>query len=166
MEPSRRCSRLPEHLAVLSGKYLLLFVNLDVPAAGDAARSHAPRDDGGVEVAPPLAGSPSDTAMPSMSSGEVSRRTSTTFSPDLENSTAFSAVKTTLPHARRAKGRPLRLPEPSAPGSRTEDGARRRAARGQASKRASCSVLMPSPTRSTAILSRLGSALSTSSSGA
>ena len=52
------------------------------------------------EVMPPrTVRMPWEAAMPSMSSGEVSRRTRTTFSPRSAHSLASSAVKTTWPQA-------------------------------------------------------------------
>ena len=49
-------------------------------------------------------GCPAACAMPSMSSGEVSRRTRTTFSPVLAAAVASSAVKYTMPQAAPGRG--------------------------------------------------------------
>ena len=98
---------------------------------------------------------PSAAFMPSMSSGEVSRRTSTTFSPRSFQALASAAVKTILPHAAPGEaGRPLPTHLPFLSEAASNCGCRRVSRlRGSIMQTASSSVRTPSSTRSHAILS-------------
>ncbi len=108
------------------------------------------------EVMPPrTVRMPSAAFMPSMSSGEVSRRTSTVFSPFFFHSIASAAVKTILPHAapgEAARPRPAALAFLSATASNCGWRSVSRL-RGSIMSTASFSLRMPSSTRSHAILS-------------
>ena len=98
---------------------------------------------------------PWDTFIPVMSSGEVSRRTKTTFSPLPAQFSASSAEKTILPHAA-----PGDAPSPFPTGVAAFNAAASNCGcnkvsrlRGSIMATASSSVLIPSSTRSQAILS-------------
>ncbi len=111
------------------------------------------------EVIPPRAvRMPCADFMPSMSSGEVSRRTRTTFSPLAAHSLDSSAVKTILPEAAPgAAGRPWPMSLPSASAAFRAFGSKepwRRVSRflGSMARSAFSLVVLPSLTRSTAIL--------------
>ena len=98
---------------------------------------------------------PSAAFMPSMSSGEVSRRTSTTRSPFFFHALASSALKTILPHAapgEAGRPRPIGFAFLSATASNCGWRSVSRL-RGSIISTASCSVRTPSSTRSHAILS-------------
>ncbi len=108
------------------------------------------------EVMPPrTVRMPSAAFMPSMSSGLVSRRTSTTFSPRAFHAFASSAQKTMRPHAApglAARPRPMTLAFLSATVSNCGWRSVSRL-RGSIMRTASSSVRMPSSTRSHAIFS-------------
>ena len=93
--------------------------------------------------------------MPSMSSGLVSRRTSTTFSPRFFHALASSAEKTILPHAAPGEaGRPRPITLPRFREAASNCGWRSVSRlRGSIMSTASSSVRIPSSTRSQAILS-------------
>ena len=92
--------------------------------------------------------------IPVMSSGDVSRRTSTTFSPLSAHSTASSAVNTILPQAAPGEApRPLPIGVAAFRAAASNCGWRRVSRlRGSIIATASSSVLIPSSTRSQAIL--------------
>ena len=93
--------------------------------------------------------------MPVMSSGEVSRRTRTTFSPRFFHSMASSALKTILPQAAPGLApRPLPIGFALASASASNCGwSRVSRLRGSIIRTACFSSIMPSSTRSHAILS-------------
>ncbi len=89
------------------GEGLAFLVHLDLAAAGDAAGAHAAGHHSGMRGhAPRTVRMPWATCMPSMSSGEVSRRTRMTFSPSGPHSLASSAGKPPgrKPHRERRAG--------------------------------------------------------------
>ena len=91
--------------------------------------------------------------IPVISSGDVSRRTSTTFSPLAAHSTASSALKTTLPQAAPGDApRPFPIGAAALSDFASNCGCRRVSRlRGSIMATASSSVLIPSSTRSQAI---------------
>ena len=106
------------------------------------------------EVMPPrTVRMPWDTSMPSISSGEVSRRTRMTFSPRSAHSLASPAVKTTRPQAAPGEaGRPLPMGEAFLSAAVSNWGwSKESSCLGSTRRTASSSLIMPSSTRSTAI---------------
>ena len=104
---------------------------------------------------------PCDTFIPVISSGDVSRRTRTTFSPLSAHFSASSAVNTTLPQAAPGEA-PSPLPIGVAALSAAASNCGWRSVsrlRGSIIATASSSVLCPSSTRSHAILRAAGAVL-------
>ena len=108
------------------------------------------------EVMPPRAvRMPCACAMPSISSGEVSRRTRTTFLPVLAAAVASSAVKYTMPQAAPGEAaRPMAISFAFFSATASNCGCSRESSCfGSTLRMASSVVIMPSLTRSTAIFS-------------